>query len=847
MTRPTESYTDDTIRQEAKSDAPPRGDEPDTARQDLRTSVGVGLLLFAGLVAFFAPTTIGSRVLAPADHVFTQPAFSARRPPGFERPTNELLFDAAYQFVPWRRLSCDAYRRGALPLWNPDSLCGTPILGTLQNAAFYPPNVALCALPLHRTFAWSAVVRLWIAGFSAWLLARHYGLGVAAGLVSGVSFMLCGFLLVWLEHPHTNVAIWLPALVLLAERLASGNRRAHDVALLALVVGIQFTGGHIETSVDVLAGVGLYFLVRWLQVARGRPAAMGRLVAPLAGVALGTGLAAAQLVPFVEWLGLSAELRRRSTTGIPTGLDSVRHLLELPLFFFPNIYNNPTWRAPYRSFLPWGNFHEQVLYVGVVTLLLALAALVARWRTSAVVRSWAIVGGLALGMCLRLPGFELLNHLPGLALSNPDRLRLIVAFALAVLAGFGLDALSDATVSEARLARVWRVATATVAVAGALLAAIGIAVLPAFAPRIEAAARAMAERKYAALAEPSHPLEHYLKEADRLAASFVAAFRNPAMYLPVGWALAALVVVGATRPGPRRRGALAALVALDLATFGWGYHSATPAADFYPRTTVTDAIAAAPGLQRFTAIGETFLPDTHLFYGIADVRGLDWRTAWLEDYLSIVPDRVPWIPYGVLFRSASSPLLRVLNVGHVIAKGPEELGDAGAFAHVERHGDVVLGRLARVQPRSFMVYDAAVAESDAEAQALLGAAPERVFSRVVLIDGHPAPARAPDVPPSHEVVTVAYGATETRWTVTTTAPGWLVTTDAYYPGWNAYLDGRRVPLLRANLAFRAVEVPAGTHEIHHRYEPVSVRLGLLVSAASALAIVGLAVAGRYRT
>src|SRR2546421_1881468 len=81
--------------------------------------------------------------------------------------------------------------------------------------------------------------------------------------------MLCGYLIVWLGHPHTNAAVWLPALVLAGEQLLhaeSGARRLGAAALLSALVGIQLTGGHIETSVDVLFCLGLYYGLRWWQV-----------------------------------------------------------------------------------------------------------------------------------------------------------------------------------------------------------------------------------------------------------------------------------------------------------------------------------------------------------------------------------------------------------------------------------------------------------------------------------------------------------------------------------------------------------------------------------------------------
>jgi hypothetical protein len=60
-------------------------------------------------------------------------------------------------------------------------------------------------------------------------------------------------------------------------------------------------------------------------------------------------------------------------------------------------------------------------------------------------------------------------------------------------------------------------------------------------------------------------------------------------------------------------------------------------------------------------------------------------------------------------------------------------------------------------------------------------------------------------------------------------PGLVMLTDSDYPGWNAYLDGRRVPILATNYLFRGVLAPAGTHEIEFHYEPRSYLYGGLIS------------------
>ena len=92
-----------------------------------------------------------------------------------------------------------------------------------------------------------------------------------------------------------------------------------------------------------------------------------------------------------------------------------------------------------------------------------------------------------------------------------------------------------------------------------------------------------------------------------------------------------------------------------------------------------------------------------------------------------------------------------------------------------------------------------------------------------------------------EVTPIAYGPAESAWSVATEVGGYLVSTDAWYPGWKAYVDGRPATLHRANLAFRAVSVPAGRHTVAFRYEPRSVRVGLALTALAGCIIAGMLV------
>jgi uncharacterized membrane protein YfhO len=71
--------------------------------------------------------------------------------------------------------------------------------------------------------------------------------------------------------------------------------------------------------------------------------------------------------------------------------------------------------------------------------------------------------------------------------------------------------------------------------------------------------------------------------------------------------------------------------------------------------------------------------------------------------------------------------------------------------------------------------------------------------------------------------------------------GHLVVAEAYQEGWKATLDGKEVPVRPANVLFRAVAVPAGSHRVELRYRPAAVYWGAALTATGVAALAALLV------
>ncbi|MDY6874891.1 MAG: YfhO family protein [Chloroflexota bacterium] len=168
------------------------------------------------------------------------------------------------------------------------------------------------------------------------------------------------------------------------------------------------------------------------------------------------------------------------------------------------------------------------------------------------------------------------------------------------------------------------------------------------------------------------------------------------------------------------------------------------------------------------------------------------------------------------------------------------LSDRGDFC-LAHSGDVKIYENLDVLPRAFVVHKAVVVADDEMALARMSDAAFDPAAEVVLVGSGPEGAllfQYEEGGAGQGLARVAHYAPE-RVVVEVDAesPGYLVLTDAWYPGWEATVDGEVVEIQRADILFRAVAVDAGSQRIVFTFCPVSLRAGAAISLAGLIGLV----------
>ncbi len=448
---------------------------------------------------------------------------------------------------------------------------------------------------------------------------------------------------------------------------------------------------------------------------------------------------------------------------------------------------------------------EYALYPGVLTLVLAMAALGRRRPSPLLAAQVLLVAGVVLMLGAHTPLYELLfAAMPGLRLFRiPSRAVVIVVWSLCVLAAYGLQFVSQ----ERPLP--WRGRWRTAA----------LAALAALAAAWMAASLGGVQR----LVPHARESESGIVKGTLIPITLTDGYGlRPLVCL----GLAGVFVVALPRLRPRAASAGAiAILAVDLVlsqpTFPLNGDSAPRRANVRALQALAEAVPgelfrvdlaprqgdalAALGARVENVNGYWPLALARFYHFAYVMRGLDDSTILsrhqLYDGLYQRPD-----PFAV-------PVLNVLFATRT--PGPEK---------------VELLRARRFFPRAWVVAEVEVLPG---AEAALGrlSTPGFDAGSVVVLEDPPAQALQGGPPPGRAVARRVDDA-ELAIDTDTRAPGYLVLSEIHYPGWHASVDGHPVRLERADYLLTSLPLPEGRHHVRYWYDPLSARLGMLVSGLS---------------
>ncbi len=232
--------------------------------------------------------------------------------------------------------------------------------------------------------------------------------------------------------------------------------------------------------------------------------------------------------------------------------------------------------------------------------------------------------------------------------------------------------------------------------------------------------------------------------------------------------------------------------------------------------------------------------------------GQPWpRDAAGWDYLARLPLVQPGTPASITVRNESDTgdlVLRGVTLidGRTGTHAALTMPADGAFQRVHS-GDVKVYENLDTLPRAYLAGSVTMVDSDEAALAALAAPDFDPARTTILVQSDMVElglSGAPDdLTGGGEVAVMRYAPEDVELRVQTEQPGLLVLADTWYPGWNATVDGVPAPIVRANYLFRGVPVPAGEHVVAMRFQPVSLRNGLLVTAGAAVALLLMLLAG----
>jgi hypothetical protein len=739
-----------------------------------------------------------------------------------------IPWDAKSQFFPPVQFLASSIARGEWPWWTPNVFAGWPMICDPQSLLFSPLHVLLAAAnPDISLRAFDAVTfaYLFLGGLGLILFFRDRGWHLGGAMVAAMAFALGGSANARIQHTGQVISlVYLPlTLWLVARALERSSWRAGLAAgLLAGLLAIRRDQVAL-LSLYVIAG---FIITYWLTgpdpLNRVRASAKPLGMAAVAAITLAA-------VPVTATV-LLAEHSNRPEIDYQSAAAGSLHPVHLLQLAFADLYGamsandhywapqSPIWDSAWGSPGLYLSQNMGLVYAGALTFAVLVSFGVIRglaWKREIRFFSIAAVLTLLYALGSYTPGFALMYELlPGVDLfRRPADASFVLVGLLALIAGYLVHRWLLGTMSTATPARrAAEIACAVLLIAAALaLAHSVVGISAAFVPVLTAMVLTAAAIWVLVLAQrldAQWPLA-----ATGLIAAFMAA--------DLAWSYAPNASTGLP---PQRFEALRHDTQNETVRLLKARLAAAAAPDRRDRVELIGIDYHWPNLS----LAQNF---DHVF-GHNPLRLHSFQEAThAGDTVALASQRM-FSPLYPSYRSAFADLLgvRLIATGVPVEQIDSSLhrGDLNYIAHTK---DAYVYENPRALPRVMLVMHWRVADFD---ELVRTGWPDVDPRRTVLLQHPPegfSDGKAAAAGGSARLL--RYANTEVSVDVDAPTGGILLLNDVWHPWWRAQVDEADAEILKANVIFRAVAVPAGRHVVRFSFHPIA---GVLAELAAKLSM-----------
>lgn len=728
-------------------------------------------------------------------------------------------------YFPFVEQNLRAFANFSLPFWNPYAFSGHPQLANIQGFTFYPLNIFAFILPKFAYWHLLRITPTILASFFTFLYLRHFRLSKVSSIYGALIFGFSPFILTWGEEqvntPHS--IIWLPLILFSVEKFLKEGKGKY-LAIVAASITFSVFAGFPQTTIYLLIFAFSYLVFR----AEVLGIAKLKILQILGAFFIGIGLAAIQLVPSLE---LYANSLRSQVALTSTLKDFLLPPTSLLTFLSPDFFGNPaTW-----NFFRGGRalYYEGILFVGISPLIFATFAFsFKKYRRFLMFFGiWAI---LAVAMTTNIPTSRwfLSLPIPILSTSIANRLLFILPFSFAVCGAFGLELWNSA--KNRKILRF-------VGALGVAYALVFLFIL--FSKRLNL---------------------DYFGHGPGYA---VISLRNLIIPFGVFIATSGLVILG--QVFTKKKVFFGVLITIltfgHIFYFSQKYYSFTKKENVFPKTGAISYILENQGIYRtwgvenaimennFASYYHIFSPEGYASLNDKSYAEFTFRMQGNESSFTARAD-AGLGRGGVeqLDNEDRRKLLDLVGIKFLLAETKDsETVEKHNFKKVFEDGKTNVFENLSVMPRVFLAssWEGLPPIDNTEGspnkkieETRRSKIPQKLLSndfdfRNVVVLEKPSSISAQFG--EGKVDVISYRPQEVLVKTKSDQPKLLFLSDNYYPGWKAKVDGEEVEILRADYTFRAVPLLSGKHTIKFYYDPLSFKVGAVISLVSLMALLWL--------